>query len=847
MSTFLTTLTEKSYLSDETEAINFVIEYFNQSSKPFDDLLENLSQLSDSDCNNKNISLIKCLLHSFLQWKNQSYKSSSSLPQFDKTLMNNLLLQNLPLTVLKDFLEIFQMSKEDLINSLRTLLKLPMNSHVYKRALNIIVLFGYQLDFQPNEILLPLILNGKDHLIDIYVNKTDQFEIYLLKLLDHLYKGNGKKIREILSDEYQIKDVTFSKKNVSKLAVRYWNLYGNGDDENYPHLRVLQQKRTLGYLINVRYNGLNEEKTMGDECWNELVEEIVQDSADLSEYLIEILADKDDIVAVKYWMNQLDRPYHSLPTWVQQYINITQNSEAKGIKSTETSVKTTIIDYYRIPLEDNQITFVDTMSTYERFLDRLFQNDNDKIIIGFDCEWKPVFNNTSTSKQRISIMQIAFSNEIFLLDLLHFFRTCDSEQVQQRLANRLFDDDQVTLLCYGFKSDAAMLIASFPNFDQALRSGKTLLDLSLVQANLLNIQHDIFPYAAIDNKNPSKDKGLSELVRLCFGKQLNKSEQCSNWERRPLRYAQTSYAATDAFCLLDVYKFLSNHFQSSDYLKSFRGKKPKNLDSTVARQIDENFQDSNLTNNNDSTDPSQISKDAIQVSQELIRPCQIKFVVDNMLYGLGRELRVAGCDTVILANEEPHTAAIRYARSENRIILSRGAPYNLLRSHTVEGRCWQPPLNVSAKEQCYAVLKHFNVQVLLEDIFSRCSICNGGDYAIVNARDIRLLWCKMKNLSLEELEPELVNYQPEMIDIDRMTLKNENVPLVLIGLSLRNYRSYDEFFICRRCGKVYWQGTHWRRRADLQLLHSATDIKRIEKVDSDSDDGIVFYDAESTL
>lgn len=44
-------------------------------------------------------------------------------------------------------------------------------------------------------------------------------------------------------------------------------------------------------------------------------------------------------------------------------------------------------------------------------------------------------------------MQIAISNEIYLLDLLHFFHTCDAETVQLRLANRLFDDDHVTLLC----------------------------------------------------------------------------------------------------------------------------------------------------------------------------------------------------------------------------------------------------------------------------------------------------------------------------------------------------------------------------------------------------------------
>jgi hypothetical protein len=116
-----------------------------------------------------------------------------------------------------------------------------------------------------------------------------------------------------------MKNVTFNKKNLSKLVVRYWNLYGNGEDDKYPNLAVLQQKRTLAYLINVKYNRMNEEKTMSDECWNELVgvkrkieflfilfiffsfKEIVQGNTDLAEYFIEILADKDDIIAVKYW------------------------------------------------------------------------------------------------------------------------------------------------------------------------------------------------------------------------------------------------------------------------------------------------------------------------------------------------------------------------------------------------------------------------------------------------------------------------------------------------------------------------------------------------------------------
>jgi hypothetical protein len=38
----------------------------------------------------------------------------------------------------------------------------------------------------------------------------------------------------------------------------------------------------------------------------------------------------------------------------------------------------------------------------------------------------------------------------------------------------------------------------------------------------------------------------------------------------------------------------------------------------------------------------------------------------------------------------------------------------------------------------------------------------------------------------------------------------------------RTYRWLDEFFLCRRCDKLFWQGTHWERiQRRLQTLGQA--------------------------
>ncbi|KAI6188334.1 hypothetical protein M3Y98_00343600 [Aphelenchoides besseyi] len=54
-------------------------------------------------------------------------------------------------------------------------------------------------------------------------------------------------------------------------------------------------------------------------------------------------------------------------------------------------------------------------------------------------------------------------------------------------------------------------------------------------------------------KQKMKNFSLSALCDAILGKPLDKTEQCSDWARRPLRMSQIKYSALDAYCQLMIY------------------------------------------------------------------------------------------------------------------------------------------------------------------------------------------------------------------------------------------------------------------------------------------------------
>uniref|UniRef100_A0A672U8L9 3'-5' exonuclease domain-containing protein n=1 Tax=Strigops habroptila TaxID=2489341 RepID=A0A672U8L9_STRHB len=384
-------------------------------------------------------------------------------------------------------------------------------------------------------------------------------------------------------------------------------------------------------------------------------------------------------------------------------------------------------DYYQLPIPRANIHFLQTWEETLQCWEKVLQPAQ---VVGIDMEWRPSFG--MVGKPRVSLLQIALKDEVFLLDLPRLLQQAEVDGEKEKLPNfiqMLYSDASITKLGYGMSGDLSNLAATWSALKDTDKKAQGVVDLLTVdkqlqkrsvdwkkggqEVDVLSLEQS---YEGRGIKQP--EKGLSLLVQHVLGKPLDKTEQLSNWEKRPLREEQILYAASDAYCLLEIYEKLCKDPESfglsSDLTESLVGKesiKPK-----AKKQL----------NKQEAPSPSgqqcQGSRTETQCAPAPISPKEFSVVCDNMLQGLGRYLRCLGVDVRMLENDDDHRKAAEIARQEGRVILTSGLPYQTLQSQVAEGRCFSVNSSEKAKEQALQVLKHFNVQVSLSDIFSRCQV-----------------------------------------------------------------------------------------------------------------------------
>ncbi|MCM8792603.1 MAG: Mut7-C RNAse domain-containing protein [Candidatus Omnitrophica bacterium] len=138
----------------------------------------------------------------------------------------------------------------------------------------------------------------------------------------------------------------------------------------------------------------------------------------------------------------------------------------------------------------------------------------------------------------------------------------------------------------------------------------------------------------------------------------------------------------------------------------------------------------------------------------------MKFILTKELGRLAKWLRILGFDTVYFKEENKGRLLIEALR-ENRIILTR--------NQKISRESGPKIINIKAenlKEQLRQVLEELHIEFNKDRMFRRCVICN---------------------IELDFIEKDKIKGRvPEYV-----------------------FQTQKDFYICKGCGRIYWQGTHW--------------------------------------
>lgn len=317
------------------------------------------------------------------------------------------------------------------------------------------------------------------------------------------------------------------------------------------------------------------------------------------------------------------------------------------------------VQYHKFSLSFSSIKLVDTEETFRKMIDNEFQNID---IVGIDCEWKPNFGGQTNE---LALMQIATRQNVFILDIVKIGTKVP--ELWQNLGKFLFNNCDILKLGFAFSSDILMIKQSLPDLNFTPKQIGKLDLLSLWQ------HFDKYPKVKLPFEGSRGGPSLSTLVSQCLGFPLDKSDQFSNWEKRPLRDSQLVYAALDAYCLIEIYDIIKQSCEKVDFP----------FDETCYNlMVKEKMSKKKVKKLPYSSKSEKLEVDIPQPPSPHLLPVpagNLKVVCDTMLQGLGKNLRRCGIDAAILENQQDHMECVRFAQDQQRYILTKGSVFNKVR------------------------------------------------------------------------------------------------------------------------------------------------------------------------
>ena len=381
--------------------------------------------------------------------------------------------------------------------------ELVYNLHFYKSAICIIKQFSKEERKKINNVLLKKLL--------FLINLEDTSDIkFILELIPKAFNKIAKKY--IINKE--IKQL--------KILIKEMNISTQLNDENCEEIEKFNLKGFFNYRIKKYFD--NQIDTL-IECVNNQIEYEI--------FILLFLREMKEkqyntIDKLSYILNYGEKKGFFLPEIYDKkyikFINKAKTIKAFTIPDDKFGPRTeNCISFTR---EEINVLFIQSCSDLIKNFDLYYKNTE---FIGIDSEWKESLKiNTKTKTAIIQLSDFEGKN-IFILDMIELTKDINFEETFEKLfSNKKF-------ISFEFSND----LINFP---------EKLSTFFKEKVEIIDITH---LYSIIYFEQcPSFSKVCEKII----GKQLCKYEQCSNWEKRPLRETQLHYAALDALLCCLIYK-----------------------------------------------------------------------------------------------------------------------------------------------------------------------------------------------------------------------------------------------------------------------------------------------------
>jgi len=140
-----------------------------------------------------------------------------------------------------------------------------------------------------------------------------------------------------------------------------------------------------------------------------------------------------------------------------------------------------------------------------------------------------------------------------------------------------------------------------------------------------------------------------------------------------------------------------------------------------------------------------------------------RFIIDGMLGGLSRWLRILGFDTIYYVDKDDEELKIEAEKSDRILVTRDHELYRQAKNQDINAILIQSEQTVEQLQELVELL-----DLSLTPKNTRCPKCNN------------LLNPVEKELVCDKVPPE-------------------------------SFNAFEEYWICSKCGAVYWKGSHWEQ------------------------------------